>query len=449
MGADAAPLSPRDFDRLMMAVGPFADPPRIALAVSGGADSLALCLLTARWTHHRGGQVWALTVDHGLRPESAAEIRTVARWLRARGIAHRVLRWRGAKPAGGIQANARAARYRLLTEWCSRHDVLHLMLAHQAEDQSETVLLRLRHGSGPDGLAGIAAVTERSGVRILRPLLDVPRARLKATLGHLGQRWLEDPSNENVRFERIRMRRWLATDGREIAAESFVDARIELGRLRAQSDAKIAAHLAVTTTLDEAGFAIVDRDRFCRTRGDIGVHALQRLAICLGSGEYAPRREPIERLWLELQTGAVGAGRTLGGCRFVPYRDGLLVCREAGRIGPSRPFDGRLTVWDERFTVALPQARRRLKAGFSIAALGDYEKDLRRDRLEPLNRFPRPVRATLPAVWAGGHLAAVPHAGYVDPSFRRVMGGIRVVWTPRQPLAAATFAIVTSPLHII
>ena len=180
------PLGAAEFAGLIEALGPFEQRPRLAVAVSGGPDSLCLCLLAAGWAAARGGAVSALIVDHGLRPEAAAEARQVAAWLRARRIDHHVLRWAGAKPATGIQAAAREARYRLLGDWCRAAGVLHLLLGHHLDDQAETVALRQARQSGAEGLAGMAAVRELAGLRLLRPFLTVPKTRLLATLEGAG-----------------------------------------------------------------------------------------------------------------------------------------------------------------------------------------------------------------------------------------------------------------------
>ncbi|MBT6442573.1 MAG: tRNA lysidine(34) synthetase TilS, partial [Alphaproteobacteria bacterium] len=142
----------------MTPLGPFEPAAHLAVGVSGGSDSLALLLLADRWVRQRGGSVMALTVDHRLRPQSAAEAGLVRSWLAARDIEHRVLTWREPHSVGGVQAAARAARLRLLGDWCRRKGVLHLMLAHQLEDQAETLLERLSGGSGVDGLAGMPQV---------------------------------------------------------------------------------------------------------------------------------------------------------------------------------------------------------------------------------------------------------------------------------------------------
>ena len=205
MTAQELPLDARDFAGLMAGFAPFEPAPTIAVATSGGADSLALVLLADAWSRACGGRVVALTVDHGLRPESADEARTVGGWLSSVGIEHIVLPWRCGAPTSGVQARARAARYKLLETWCVGAGVLHLLLGHQQDDQAETYLMRRRRPRGY-GLAGMAAIVERRGVRLLRPLLGVPRARIEAALRRRGQPWIEDPSNRDDRYERVRVR---------------------------------------------------------------------------------------------------------------------------------------------------------------------------------------------------------------------------------------------------
>src|SRR5205085_3421398 len=202
----AAPLTLGELGAALAAIGGFDARPFIAVAVSGGPDSLALTILADRWARERGGRLAALTVDHQLRPESAEEARIVGGWLAARGIAHHVLVWTDPKPATGIQEAARAARYRLLAGWCHEQGCLHLLTAHHREDQAETYLIRCRAGSGLDGLAGMSAVREMAGLRLVRPLLALPKARLTALLETERQPFLSDPSNRNPIFERARLR---------------------------------------------------------------------------------------------------------------------------------------------------------------------------------------------------------------------------------------------------
>src|SRR5438445_7778340 len=141
----------------MAPFGPFEASPVVAVAVSGGRDSLALALLAQDWTRARGGSVIGLVVDHGLRAEAAAEAAATLCVLSQQGIDGAILHWSGVKPSSGLQEAARVARYRLLRDECRRRGILHLLLGHHADDQAETVAMRAARRSGPDGLAGMAA----------------------------------------------------------------------------------------------------------------------------------------------------------------------------------------------------------------------------------------------------------------------------------------------------
>lgn len=339
----------------MAALGPFERRPRLAVAVSGGSDSMALLLLSQEWAADRKGAVTALTVDHGLRPEAAAEARQVARWCKSRGIAHRTLVWRGKKPGGDIQAAARAARYGLLEAWCAEAGVLHLLLAHHLDDQAETFLLRLARGSGLDGLAAIAPVVERPDCRLLRPLLGWNRARLAATLAARGQAWLDDPSNNSDRYARVRLRKIAPV----LAGEGLTPARLaatarRLARARQALELPLAQLLARAVTPDPAGFVRLDAGQLSAAPEELGLRALAALLAAVGGADYPPRLERLERLYRLVVTGELGSGRTLGGCRIVPHRGALLVCREAkGMAPPVAALPGTKVNWDGRFSLRL------------------------------------------------------------------------------------------------
>ena len=194
------------FAAAMETFAPFENAPRLAVALSGGADSLSLCFLARDWTAARGGRVTALTVDHRLRPESGEEARQVAACMARHGIDHKILPWLGEKPATGLQEAARVARYRLLCGWCRDNAVLHLLLGHHADDQAETVLYRLIRGSGVDGLTGISAIVDSAQVRLLRPLLGCRASDIRRYLRSYGEVWVDDPSNQDARFVRTHLR---------------------------------------------------------------------------------------------------------------------------------------------------------------------------------------------------------------------------------------------------
>jgi tRNA(Ile)-lysidine synthase len=403
----------------------------LAVAVSGGPDSMCLCLLADAWARARGGAVSALTVDHGLRPTSALEARQVGDWLRGRGIGYHVLTWAGPKPATGIQEAARAARHGLLADWCRAAGTLHLLLAHHLDDQAETVTLRAARGSGPEGLAGMAAVRELAGVRLLRPLLGVPKARLLATLEAAGQPWLEDPSNLAPVFARSRLRIDVALDVPRLTRAAAARA----GE-RAETDRRMASWLAAHARIDPAGFVIVARAALAQAPYDIRRRAVRDIVRSVGGGDYPPREARLDRLLERLEAG-LGAGRTLGGCRIVPWRDAVLVCRELRAIGGAVPLvPGRPILWDRRFRVELSGAGPALV----VQALGQvgWRALAALPPVATRRQVPAPVRLSLPSLWQGENLVAVPHLGAIKPVLARTTR-VEVRFSPAWPLAGAPF----------
>jgi len=180
---------------------------RLGLAVSGGPDSLALLVMAAKAC---SGRIEAATVNHGLRPESRAEAEAVAAVCASLGVPHETLAVTVA--AGNVQAEARDARYAALAEWAERRGLAAIATAHHADDQAETLLLRLNRGSGVAGLAGVRAAALVRGTRLplLRPLLDWRRRELGEVVANAGLVAADDPSNRNPRFDRVRMRQALA-----------------------------------------------------------------------------------------------------------------------------------------------------------------------------------------------------------------------------------------------
>ncbi len=202
---DNSPISAQEAKRL------FADwrgVPAIVLAVSGGPDSIALMWLAARWRRAlaRGPRLIAVTVDHGLRPEAGAEAYGVKRLARSLDLPHRTLRWTGPKPRTGLPAAARAARYRLLAQAARASGATHILTAHTRDDQAETLLMRMLRGSGIAGLAAMARESERDGLVLARPFLDISKSQLIATLRKAKVGFAEDPTNRDTSFTRPRLR---------------------------------------------------------------------------------------------------------------------------------------------------------------------------------------------------------------------------------------------------
>jgi tRNA(Ile)-lysidine synthase len=333
------PLSAPEFAALMAPFAPFEARASVAVAVSGGRDSVALALLAHEWAGERYGRVLALIVDHGLRPDSVGEARSTHERLSALGIATETLAWSGDKPATRLQQAAREARYRLLFEACRRHGILHLLTAHHASDQAETLAMRAARGSGPDGLAGMAALVEHRDARLLRPLLAVPRARLTATLATRGIGWIDDPSNEDRRFERVRVRQ----DGGPAPQPT---------EGRAVRDREVAQAALRTLEIGPQGVAL-DQLVVSALGKEIASRLLGRVVQAVAGGAYPPRRERLARAAARLsqsQDHGQGGGRsgksqdfTLSGCQLRLRRDSdtrrlrWIVRPESGRRNNKTP----------------------------------------------------------------------------------------------------------------
>ena len=285
---------------------------RVILAVSGGADSTALMVLAQRWRRRRvrGPQLVAATVDHGLRPRSQSEAKAVGTLARRLGLKHEILNWRGGKPKTGVEAAARAARYRLLAELARRLGAEAIATAHTLDDQAETVLMRLAAGSGPAGLAGMRPRDTRHGIVLLRPFLGLRKAQLMATLARAGIAWVDDPMNADPAFARARLR----AAGTVLAREGLTAERVaRLAERMARYEEAVAA------AVEAARARVADPQRPGRLDGRALIAAPEEVALRLlaaaiaGAGTACGAEKPLrlqrlEALWHDLRT-AVAAGR--------------------------------------------------------------------------------------------------------------------------------------------
>jgi tRNA(Ile)-lysidine synthase len=327
--AEAAPVSPAEAKSL------FADlvnAPAIVLAVSGGPDSTALLVLAARWRAalKKGPQLLAVTIDHGLRPESAREAGAVKRLARRLGVAHRTLHWTGPKPKTGLPEAARAVRYRLLAAAARAASATHVLTAHTLDDQAETVLIRMARGSGPSGLCAMARETSVEGLTLVRPLLDLSKGRLIGTLEAMGIAFADDASNRDPRFTRARLRQSmpvLATEGLDAPRIALLARRLR----RAEETIEIAVDAAAAALADGAwtgdGQIVVDSEKFCRLPAEVALRLLGR-AITLRGTEGPVQLGKLETLYESL----MNTQKTSAKMRWRRTLAGALVTLGGGRL---------------------------------------------------------------------------------------------------------------------
>jgi tRNA(Ile)-lysidine synthase len=404
----AAPVTQSEAEALL---APLARFPKVALAVSGGPDSVALMQLAARWREARGAgpALSVLSVDHGLRAGSRGEAELVGRMAAALDLPHVILIWNndGASTAG-VQARARAARYDLMAAYCHAHDIAALVTAHTLDDQAETFLMRLKRGSGLDGLAAIPECGAWAGIAVLRPLLDVPKARLVATLDAACIPFVSDPSNIDPRFERARLRGSsdaLAALG--LTAEALALSARRLRRAREALDAAAQDFLAANGEISEAGYALVDRRALEAAPHEIALRALSQLIGVVGGGET-----PVQLAKLETLLGALhqdtSKTHTLGRCRLEPCSGRLGIFREVrGKGLPElRLLPGERMLWDNRFRIELAASEAKPVV---VKALGESGWRSLREGSALASSLPRLAGRTLPSCWRGDMLVGLPH----------------------------------------
>jgi tRNA(Ile)-lysidine synthase len=305
--------------------------PAIVLAVSGGPDSIALMWLAARWRRAltRGPRLIAVTVDHGLRREAAREARDVKRLAKELDLLHRTLRWRGAKPKTGLPAAARAARYRLLAEVARASGATHILAAHTRDDQAETLLMRMLRGSGIAGLAAMARQSKRDGVWLARPLLDVPKSQLIATLNKARIAFAADPTNRDTSFTRPRLRALMPA-----LAEEGGDAR-NLARLAARL-ARANAALEVLVDGAERYLALSDRNDAARFGFDAsafaGLSEEIRLRLLMRAIDRVGHEGPAELGKAEALLAALDRAVAAGEGRLKQTLAGAAISLAGGRI---------------------------------------------------------------------------------------------------------------------
>lgn len=374
-------------------------PARLGVAVSGGGDSMALLHLLADWRDAAGPILHAVTVDHGLRPEAAAEADMVAAACLHFGLAHDRLRWDGSQAIGNLPDAARRARYGLIADWARARALDMVALAHTADDQAETVLMRLARGSGVDGLSPMVARRRHLGVTWVRPLLQARRADLRRFLQDRGQGWADDPTNDDPAYDRVQARRALAVlqplgitaEGLIATAHRMAMARDALGRT--------AADLARVAVTAEAGDLVIARAPFIAAPFEIQARLLAQALIFVASADYRPR-------WSALTAahGAMiaGKGATLHGCMILPAKGAFRILREPAAVQATVAAPGE--IWDGRWRLTGPQDK-----GLTLRALGEAGLALCPGWRE--TGHPRPSLLGSPAVWQGGRLVAAPLAG--------------------------------------
>ena len=326
-------------------------PQCLLLAVSGGSDSMALMHLAATSAQEYNVACSVVTVDHGLRAGSSAEAEFVKSAAQDLGLAHHTLRWTGgAVTQGNLQKNARDARYALIANHGGDGAVV--LTGHTVDDQGETFLLRLRRGSGLDGLSSMPSKRHvpsgDGGYWLLRPLLEFKRELLQAFLNQRSVAWVNDPSNEETRFDRIKMRTALVQlKELGIGAENIADAACHLQRARDALDQETRLFVR-KFCLIEHGDLLIDLLEFKKLHIEYQYRLLAEALKWVSSNPYRPRFDALKRIFENSLSGKI---QTIHGCQIYPQKTQIRVSREFKAVAENRInlVDG--AVWDRRWKV--------------------------------------------------------------------------------------------------
>ncbi|QOD38658.1 tRNA lysidine(34) synthetase TilS [Candidatus Wolbachia massiliensis] len=384
---------------------------KVAVAVSGGVDSIALLHLMIGWTKKRQClPPIALTVNHGLRSESQKEAEFVVNYAKELGVKESfILHWEKQNVKGNVQLKARKARYKLLTEWCKNNNVKYLLVAHHKDDQAETFLLRLERGSGIDGLSSMDYQSFLNNVCILRPLLNFSRSEIEKYANFHQLKWVEDRSNQDLKYRRTLYRNLLkASDNQEILTE-----RICLTALHMKRAAKALLHytrLAFNDCVNvhDLGYIEIQLSEFYKVPEEIALRLLLYSIMTISSKYYKPRYNSLIAIFNKILRKDNDVNCTLSECKIRQCRESLLIIREPSKIqevSVSLPLSGPIE-WDNRFSCTILGSQ---ECSVIIAPLKKTQKIPK--FLKDYDCCPE-VFYSLPVVLKGGEVVAYPYVNH-------------------------------------
>ncbi len=417
-----------------------AKPAHILVAISGGSDSTGLLIALAehlRSSPHSDITLSAITIDHGLRAGAADEALAVAALCAQHGISHATRRWDGDKPTSGIMAAAREARYELMADRANEISADVIVTAHTADDQRETLAMRGARGAKAKDETGTGiadAILFDRRIWIARPFLSCTRADIRAYLEAHGLSWLDDPSNEDTRYERVRTRMRLAAQPLDALATNNGANRVALA-------ARAAVWLDENVTVHAAALCVIRRAALSEDAAVVA-YALSYLAAVFGGEVYGPGRDPMDRILVFVKSGVPGR-RTAGGVVFDLRREALYLMRESRNIEPLALLPGARGIWDGRLEVVNQGS-----APVCVGAVGADEASIFPPSL-PRGAVRR-ARAAMPRITSDpdGMALDVTAAPYLAP-FDRFLTRFDLMFADRLSVAFGRQAYMRPPLSVL
>lgn len=368
-----------NFNQILKDLLPFPFPKRLAVGVSGGADSLCLAFLLSRWAFTKGVEIFVLTVDHRLRPTSSEEAAYVAEITKSWGLFPVTLPLQN-PPQRRLQETSRKQRYEAMALFCHDHAIEFLLLAHHQEDQLETFFMRLQEASGPWGLGGMLPVTSFLGIYLCRPLLSLPKKILQEILKTEGIKWREDASNQNTRFLRVRMRQWMEKLS-ETETLFWREEFLKFHHKKWADEKECNRLLSEVCTWTQEAQALVNLKYWPQIPPTLQEILLEKILRKVGGVSPHPLGREAKKNLLNILKSPFPKPTTLGGCLLRPQGNKMLIDREWQRIRPLPLQDlQKSLLWDGRFYLRLsntplsphkylliPQGKSFQQTGFSFS----------------------------------------------------------------------------------
>lgn len=323
---------------------------KVAVATSGGSDSICLLFLAHDWCKANNIKLVAVIIDHKLRKNSTVEAKYVQDYIKEQGIDAVTLSWDSIKPASNLQNHARIARYEILTKYCNDNEIKYLLVAHNLQDQAETILLNIFRGTGVDGLCGMKLKTIKNGISIVRPLLKISKMEIYTYLEQNLLKWVEDPSNNDEKYTRIKIRNFL---------KSFSEKDMLIKRLFSLSEnaTRVKSHLmvavneafSISVERNRLGYAILDIDVYVKQSEEIALRILKKLFQSYKNSVEPVRFSSIKRIHMKILS-KTKVSCTLAGLKIRHKNEKLIFYREPAAVGCSKTISPKQTVlWDKRF----------------------------------------------------------------------------------------------------
>ena len=435
------------FFKTMNSLGPYGKNPHLAIAVSGGSDSLCLAILAKKWVDIKGGRITALNIDHGLRKSSGQESKKTLNLLKKQKIFSQCFKWElSKKPKNSVQEKAREFRYNIFEEWCYKKNIKYLLVAHHFEDQKETFIMRLNSNSNIYGLACMPKVLLKKEIKILRPLLDLKKKDIVDYLKEKKIDWIEDPSNNSLKYSRNRLRKILP----KLEKKGLTDSNFKKILKRAQKErkkieSKFSFWLIKNVKIDTLGYAVVDFKNLKLLQKDDFIFIFSKLLNMISGLFYAPKSKYVYNFYKKIKSNEIINKTNLGGCHIFFFKKKMYICREIFKKSRKQEinFQFNKIIWDNRFEIEYKKKfflKRELGKSVFIEQLqkdGWNEVLLKNQRIKREIKIPNKVILSLPAVKnKKNDVLYVPHLQYYSNiRSKREYSNMNFLFKPRLTLS--------------